>query len=38
MTNLLTFLEERRLPYIVVARLTKWVQRGASCRALEHAG
>ena len=27
--ELLSFLEERRLPYIVVARLTKWVQREA---------
>jgi hypothetical protein len=27
--ELLSFLEERRLPYIVVARLTKWVQRAA---------
>jgi hypothetical protein len=34
MTNLLTFLEERRLPYIVAARLTKWVQRAA--QAVEH--
>ena len=27
--ELLSFLEERRLPYIVVARMTKWVQRAA---------
>jgi hypothetical protein len=27
--ELLSFLEERRLPYIVVARLTKWVQSAA---------
>ena len=27
--ELLSFLEERRLPYIVVARMTKWVQREA---------
>src|SRR5207302_2384072 len=27
--ELLSFLEERRLPYIVVARLTPWVQRAA---------
>ena len=29
--ELLSFLEERRLPYIVVARMTKWVQRAAQC-------
>jgi hypothetical protein len=27
--ELLSFLEQRRLPYIVVARMTKWVQRAA---------
>ena len=27
--QLLSFLEQRRLPYIVVARMTKWVKRGA---------
>src|SRR6266700_5036601 len=27
--ELLSFLEERRLPYIVVARMTQWVQRAA---------
>lgn len=27
--KLLSFLEQRRLPYIVVARMTKWVQRAA---------
>lgn len=27
--RLLSFLEQRRLPYIVVARLTKWIQREA---------
>ena len=27
--KLLTFLEQRRLPYIVVARLTKWIKREA---------
>ena len=27
--KLLTFLEQRRLPYIVVARMTKWVKRAA---------
>ena len=27
--QLLSFLEQRRLPYMVVARLTKWVQRAA---------
>jgi hypothetical protein len=27
--QLLSFLEQRRLPYIVVARLTKWVKRAA---------
>ena len=32
--ELLSFLEERRLPYIVVARLTKWVQRAA--QGVEH--
>jgi len=31
--QLLSFLEQRRLPYIVVARLTKWVKRSA--RAVE---
>jgi hypothetical protein len=32
--ELLSFLEERRLPYIVVARMTKWVQRAA--QRVEH--
>ncbi|MBV8828094.1 MAG: IS1380 family transposase [Acidobacteriaceae bacterium] len=32
--ELLSFLEERRLPYIVVARMTKWVQ-GAAQRVLQ---
>lgn len=32
--ELLSFLEERRLPYIVVARLTKWVQHAA--QRVEH--
>ena len=27
--RLLSFLEQRRLPYIVVARLTKWIKREA---------
>jgi hypothetical protein len=32
--ELLSFLEERRLPYLVVARMTKWVQRAA--QRVEH--
>jgi len=28
--QLLSFLEQRRLPYIVVARLTKWIKRERS--------
>jgi hypothetical protein len=32
--ELLSFLEQRRLPYIVVARMTKWVQRAA--QRVEH--
>jgi len=32
--QLLSFLEQRRLPYIVVARLTKWVKRAA--QRVEH--
>ena len=31
--QLLSFLEQRRLPYIVVARLTKWVKRAAQAVA-----
>ncbi|MFZ0592874.1 MAG: hypothetical protein WAM39_20610 [Bryobacteraceae bacterium] len=27
--QLLSFLEQRRLPYIVIARMTRWVQRAA---------
>ena len=39
--KLLSFLEQRRLPYIVVARLTKWIKREAQhveqWRALDEA-
>ena len=39
--ELLSFLEQRRLPYIVVARLTKWIKREAQhveqWRALDEA-